>query len=272
MIKQLNCSIVVVAPKSHGLLLNVNSVGLPKNLTKLSITLNYGLNHSYPVDIDHDKTSSQYLLTQDGSSKMAIHLQSFKPIDWSHVSFDILFTVYRKANNTGCPNKKWFDCGDNICVPASLVCDGNRNCPNGNDEMMFSGCYSSLFWAIAACSALALVAIIAVVTIALTFRGRQNLNRLNSLSGNALTADGDLNPDISSSKYDLTQESANQSSSYLKSNLCYSGFENPICTNGTLTKQHNRQTTTSSNDGHQDMNGDNIRFDSPDITQSSVDR
>lgn len=238
--KQLNCSIIVVAPKSHGLLVTVNSIGLPKNLTKLGIILNHDSAHAQHVHLEGETTSANYLLTQPSSSKIAINLQSFQPIDWSHVSFDILFTVYKRANSTGgCPNKKWFDCGDNICVPSSLVCDNNRNCPNGNDEMIFYRCYSPLFWSIAASSTLALVLIFLMISVILLVRRRRlgGLSKLNSFSNNQLAAEGDLMHDNNSSKLDLTQESAAKSGSYLASNLYLGGFENPVWTNGTLTKQ-----------------------------------
>lgn len=231
-IKQLNCFFVVVAPKSHGLLMNVNSIGLPKNQTKLTITLNHESNHSQLIHLEGEEKPSQYLLTQDGNSKIAIHLQSFRPIDWSHISFDILFTVYRKASNSGCPNKRWFDCGDNICVPASLVCDKTPNCPNGNDEMIFYKCYSSLFWSMALTASLVLILVITVSIILYRRQGR--LNRLNSLSDNVLTADADN----LSSKLDLSDtHHKNQSASYLKSNLFYNGFENPVWTSNPTKQQ-----------------------------------
>jgi len=239
--KQLNCSIIVVAPKSHGLLVTVNSIGLPKNLTKLGIILNHDSAHAQHVHLEGETTSVNYLLTQPGSSKIAINLQSFQPIDWSHVSFDILFTVYKKANSTGCPNTKWFDCGDNICVPSSLVCDNNRNCPNGNDEMIFYRCYSPLFWSIAASTTMALILVIIITSIILFVKKRRGLSRQHSFSNNVLASDGDLIHDDNSSKLDLTQESAARSSSYLANNLYLGGFENPVWTNGTLTKQ---QSTT----------------------------
>ena len=240
--KQLNCSIIVVAPKSHGLLVTVNSIGLPKNLTKLGITLNHDSSHAQQIHLEGEHTTANYLLTQPSSSKIAINLQSFQPIDWSHVSFDILFTVYKKANTSGgCPNKNWFDCGDNICVPMSLVCDRNRNCPNGNDEMIFYRCFTPLFWSIAASVAMALVLValmLAVILFVRRRRARLGLSRLNSFSNNQLAVDADLIiHDNNSSKLDLTQESAARSSSYLASNLYLGGFENPVWSNGTLTKQ-----------------------------------
>lgn len=239
--KQLNCSIIVVAPKSHGLLVTVNSIGLPKNLTKLGITLNHDSPHAQHIHLEGETTSANYLLTQPSSSKIAINLQSFRPIDWSHVSFDILFTVYKRSNGTnGCPNKKWFDCGDNICVPSSLVCDRNLNCPNGNDEMVFYRCYSPLFWSIAASTALAMMLIVLIISIILIARRRRvsRLSKLNSFSNNQLATDNDLMHENNSSKLDLTNESLNhRSGSYLASNLYLGGFENPVWTNGTLTKQ-----------------------------------
>lgn len=235
-IKQLNCSIIVVAPKSHGLLVTVNSIGLPKNLTKLGIILNHDSPHAQHVHLEGETTTANYLLTHPSSSKIAINLQSFKPIDWSHVSFDILFTVYKKGNNTGCPNKKWFDCGDDICVPSSLVCDKNRNCPNGNDEMVFYLCYTPLFWSIAASSALALVLIMLIISVILFVRRRRGLSKQHSFSDRVLATEVDLMHDDNSSKLDLTQESAARSSSYLANNLYLGGFENPVWTNGTLTK------------------------------------
>lgn len=243
--KQLNCSIIVVAPKSHGLLVTVNSIGLPKNLTKLGIILNHDSTHAQHVHLEGETTSAHYLLTQPSSSKIAINLQSFQPIDWSHVSFDILFTVYKKANSTGCPNKKWFDCGDNICVPSSLVCDNNRNCPNGNDEMIFYRCYSPLFWSIAASTALALMLVVVIISIILVVKRRRGLNKQHSFSNNVLASEGDLMHDNNSSKLDLTQESAARSSSYLASNLYLGGFENPVWTNGTLTKKQQQVALTS---------------------------
>lgn len=240
--KQLNCSIIVVAPKSHGLLVTVNSIGLPKNLTKLGITLNHDSPHAQHIQLEGETTSANYLLTQPSSSKIAINLQSFQPIDWSHVSFDILFTVYKKANSTGCPNKKWFDCGDNICVPSSLVCDNNRNCPNGNDEMIFYRCYSPLFWSIAASTTLALILVIVITSVILVLRRRRGgLNKQHSFSNNVLASEGDLIHDDNSSKLDLTQDATGASNGpYLASNLYLGGFENPVWTNGTLTKQHNQ--------------------------------
>lgn len=258
--KQLNCSIIVVAPKAHGLLVTVNSYGLPKNLTKLGITLNHDSSHAQHINFEGAQTSANYLLTQPGSSKTAINLQSFQPIDWSHVSFDILFTVYKKANSTnGCPNKKWFDCGDNICVPSSLVCDNNKNCPNGNDEMIFYRCYSPLFWSIAASTTCAMLIVILIVAVILFSRKRRNsrLNKMKQLSlstddNNVLTSDQDLiNGNDTSSKLDLTQTEqqlhphhqqiadlrAKNQSSYLANNLYLGGFENPVWQNGTLTKQ-----------------------------------
>lgn len=243
--KQLNCSIVVVAPKSHGLLVTVNSIGLPKNLTKLGIILNHDSPHAQHVHLEGEHTSANYLLTQPSSSKIAINLQSFQPIDWSHVSFDILFTVYKKANNTGCPNKKWFDCGDNICVPASLVCDNNLNCPNGNDEMISFHCYTPLFWSIAASTTLAMIFVILIIGIIFVVGRRRGLNKNDSLSNNVLASEGDLIHDNMSSKLDLTQEAAaGRSSSYLASNLYLGGFENPVWTNGTLTKQQQAKFST----------------------------
>lgn len=240
--KQLNCSIIVVAPKSHGLLVTVNSIGLPKNLTKLGIILNHDSPHAKSIQLEEENSSANYLLTQPGNSKIAINLQSFQPIDWSHVSFDILFTVYKKANSTGCPNKKWFDCGDNICVPSSLVCDNNRNCPNGNDEMIFYRCYSPLFWSIAASTTLALVLVALIISVILVVR-RRRLSKQHSFSNNVLASEGDLMHDNNSSKLDLTQDSTTgrNNSSYLASNLYLNGFENPVWSNGTLTKQHNQQ-------------------------------
>lgn len=254
LVKQLNCSIIVVAPKSHGLLVTVNSIGLPKNLTKLGIILNHDSAHAQHVHLEGETTSAHYLLTQPQSSKIAINLQSFQPIDWSHVSFDILFTVYKKANSTGCPNKKWFDCGDNICVPSSLVCDRNRNCPNGNDEMIFYRCYSPLFWSIAASSALALILVVLIISVVVVVRNRRagRLSKLNSFSNNQLAVDSDLNMH-DGSKLDLTQADMQQATrlaggnnaSYLASNLYLGGFENPVWNaNGTLTKQ--QKPTTSS--------------------------
>lgn len=249
--KQLNCSIIVVAPKSHGLLVTVNSIGLPKNLTKLGITLNHDSAHAQQVHLEDQITSANYLLTQPSNSKIAINLQSFQPIDWSHVSFDILFTVYKKANSTGCPNKKWFDCGDNICVPSSLVCDNNRNCPNGNDEMIFYRCYSPLFWSIAASTLLAMILISVIVGVLLIVRRRRGgMNAANQF--NVLTPDGDLIHGNNSSKLDLTRSESEQqvanartSASYLASNLYLGGFENPVWTNtGTLTKQTPSATAT----------------------------
>lgn len=241
----------MVAPKSHGLLVTVNSIGLPKNLTKLGITLNHDSPHAQHIHLEGETTSANYLLTQPQSSKIAINLQSFRPIDWSHVSFDILFTVYKKANSTGgCPNKKWFDCGDNICVPSSLVCDNNRNCPNGNDEMIFYRCYSPLFWSIAASCGLALILIcimIVVIMIVRSQRRRRGLTRLNSFSHNQLASDNDMMHDNSSSKLDLTQtEQRSQmvgagGQTYLASNMYLGGFENPVWTNGTLTKKQVNQ-------------------------------
>lgn len=242
--KQLNCSIIVVAPKSHGLMVKVNSIGLPKNLTKLGITLNHDSSHAQQVHLEGEDTSANYLLTQPSSSKIAINLQSFQPIDWSHVSFDILFTVYKKANSTGCPNKKWFDCGDNICVPSSLVCDNNRNCPNGNDEMVFYKCYSPLFWSIAASTIMALILMAIIVSVLLVVRRRRSLSKEQSSSNNKLASEADLTHDNNSSKLDLTQESAARSSSYLASNLYLGGFENPVWTNGTLTKQTKPSTSS----------------------------
>lgn len=246
--KQLNCSIIVVAPKSHGLMLTVNSIGLPRNLTKLGITLNHDSSHAQHIQLSGDKSSSQYLLTQPSSSRIAINLQSFQPIDWSHVSFDILFTVYRKASSTGCPNSKWFDCGENICVPSSLVCDNNKNCPNGNDEMIFYRCYSPLLWSIAASTALALVLVFCIVGVIMFVRRRRGLSKHNSFSNNVLAVDGDgLSHDDNSSKLDLTQEQHHHgmvrhpSDSYLANNMYLGGFVNPVWTNGTLTKKQAQQ-------------------------------
>jgi hypothetical protein len=246
--KQLNCSIIVVAPKSHGLLVTVNSIGLPKNLTKLGVTLNHDSPHAQHIHLEGETTSANYLLTQPQSSKIAINLQSFQPIDWSRVSFDILFTVYRRANGTGgCPGKKWFDCGDNICVPSSLVCDKNRNCPNGNDEMIFYRCYSPLFWSIAASCVLAMILIaimIVVIMIVRRQRRRRGLTKLNSFSHNQLATDNDLMHENSSSKLDLTQAEQRGTAlgqNYLASNMYLGGFENPVWTNGTLTKQQASQ-------------------------------
>lgn len=268
--KQLNCFFVVVAPKSHGLLLNVNSIGLPKNLTKLTITLNHETNHSQQVELVGQEKPSSYLLTQDSYSKIAIHLQSFQPIDWSHISFDILFTVYRKANAvSGCPNQKWFDCGDNICVPASLVCDKTPNCPNGNDEMLFYKCYSSLFWSVAASIGLALILIVVLMTVLLIKRrGKTNMNKQQSLSDNVLTADADyisIKYDSHSQQSQQTTTTNNnnkpnngkkqtnqqqQASSYLRSNLYFNGFENPVWTNsGTLPKKL-KQSDDQADDYH----------------------
>lgn len=246
--KQLNCSIIVVAPKSHGLLVTVNSIGLPKNLTKLGIILNHDSAHAKSIQLEEENASANYLLTQPGSSKIAINLQSFQPIDWSHVSFDILFTVYKKANSTGCPNKKWFDCGDNICVPSSLVCDNNRNCPNGNDEMIFYRCYSPLFWSIAASTALALILIALIISVILVVR-RKRLLKQHSFSNNVLASENDLMHDNNSSKLDLTLDPSigRNNSSYLASNLYLNGFENPVWSNGTLTKQHNQQQQQEQN-------------------------
>lgn len=270
--KPLNCSIIVVAPKSHGLLVTVNSFGLPKNLTKLGIVLNHNSSHAQHIHLDGHDTSAQYLLTQPQSSKIAINLQSFQKIDWSHVSFDILFTVYKKSNNTGCPNK-WFDCGDNICVPKSLVCDRNRNCPNGNDELVFYRCYTPLFWSLAA-FALILLCLIVFVVIFVRTRRSTRLNKMNSFSNNQLSVDSDLIMHHEGSKLDLTQADlaavaaaagirynqllnvsgntlnngmsnpGNGNASYLASNLYLGGFENPVWNaNGTLTKQ--QKPTTS---------------------------
>lgn len=235
--KQLNCSIIVVAPKSHGLLVTVNSIGLPRNLTKLGVILNHDSEHAQHVHLEGEHTSANYLLTQPNSSKIAINLQSFQPIDWSRVSFDILFTVYKKANSSGCPNTKWFDCGENICVPSSLVCDGNRNCPNGNDELVFYRCYSPLFWSIAASTLLALILIVVIVSVLLIVKWKRELSKQNSSSNHVLASEGDLIHDNNSSKLDLTQESAAKSETYLAKNLYLGGFENPVWTNGTLTKQ-----------------------------------
>lgn len=252
--KQLNCSIIVVAPKSHGLLVKVNSIGLPKNLTKLSVTLNYDSPHASQVSMEGENKTADYILTEPGSSKIAINLLSFQPIDWSHVSFDILFTVYRKANSSnGCPNNKWFDCGDNICVPASVVCDKNRNCPNGNDEMISYHCYSPLFLSIAASSTFAFILIVLIAVTVLIVRRRRggSLNRHHSFSNNVLASDVDgIIHDENSSKLDLTQDGSHLSashhnnqgnSSYLASNMYLGGFENPVWTNGTLTKSQSQK-------------------------------
>ena len=254
LVKQLNCSIIVVAPKSHGLLVTVNSIGLPANLTKLGIILNHDSSHAQQVHLEGQTTSAQYLLTQPQSSKIAINLQSFQPIDWSHVSFDILFTVYKKANSTGCPNKKWFDCGDNICVPNSLVCDRNKNCPNGNDELIFYRCYSPLFWSIAASSALAMILIVLMISVIIIVRHRRagRLCKMNSFSNNQLAADSDLMHD--GSRMDLTQADLQHraaaganNASYWASNLYLGGFENPVWSaNGTLTKQQSSSGATKS--------------------------
>lgn len=256
--KQLNCSIIVAAPKSHGLMVTVNSIRLPKNLTKLAITLNHDSAHAQQVHLEGETKPTNYLLTQPSSSKIAINLQSLQPIDWSDVSFDILFTVYKKANSTSCPNKKWFDCGDNICVPSSLVCDNNRNCPNGNDEMIFYRCYSPLFWSIAASTALAVLLAAAIISVILVVRRKRNLNRLNSMSDKALDVNADLIQEQNSSKLDLTHESAARSSSYLASNLYLGGFENPVWTNGTLTKKSSTSSQPqagNSQESEQPLNG-----------------
>lgn len=245
--KKLNCSIIVVAPPHNGLLVNVNSFGLPKNLTKLGITLNHGSVHAQQVHLEGTETSSQYLLNKEGSSKIAINLHSSEPIDWSLIHFDIVVNVFKKVdNNTGCPNKKWFDCGEDICVPSWLVCDGTRNCPNGNDEMLPYHCYSPLFLSIAASTTLALVLILIVVVVILVSRRRNgglNKQHRSMSDSNVLTADGDLisHDGNNSSKLDLTQESAARSNTYFKSNLYLGGFENPVWSTGTLTKQQVQQ-------------------------------
>ncbi|KAG9510234.1 hypothetical protein GZH46_01233, partial [Fragariocoptes setiger] len=229
-LKQLNCSIIVVAPRSHGLLVTVNSIGLPHHHAKLGITLNYDSQQAQSVSLDGDVTSGKYLLTQSTSSKIAINLQSFAPIDWSRVSFDILFTVYKsKANSTGCPNKSWFDCGDNICVPSSLVCDNNRNCPNGNDEMIFYRCYTPLFWSIAASTtmALAIAVMIMIVIVVLRRRRAAEIASQSQFSNNLLQD--------STSKAGLNY--CDSEAGYLADNMT-GGFENPVWLHtNTLTKQ-----------------------------------
>ena len=259
MVKQLNCSIIVVAPKTHGLLLTVDSLGLPKNLTKLGIVLNHDSSHAQHIHLEGQTTKTRYLLAKPQSSKIAINLQSFQPIDWSQVSFDILFTVYEKANSTGgCPNKKWFDCGDNICVARSLVCDGNKNCPNGNDEMIFYRCYSPLFWSIAGSTTLALILVVIITSVIVVKRNLRagRMSRLSSFSNNQLAVDSDIIHD--GSKLDLTQADMQHAAtaagrlaggnnpSYLASNLYLGGFENPVWTNGTLTKQQKPTTSGAS--------------------------
>lgn len=264
LVKQLNCSIIIEAPKSYGLLVNVNSVGLPKNLTRLGITLNYNSPHAQYIQFDADVASANYLLTHKSTSKIAISLQSFEAIDWSHVSFDILFSVYKqRANSTGCPNKKWFDCGDDICVPMSLVCDRNRNCPNGNDEMLTS---CPLISSIAVSMGVILVLVILIVAIVTVVR-RQRANQIkkqNSFLTSRLASEGDLiNHLENSSKLDLTKteqpiQRAGGSqqhldhNSYLASNMYLSGFENPAWSNtGTLTKPTQTQRHHTDHNSHQ---------------------
>lgn len=249
----------MVAPKSHGLLVTVNSIGLPKNLTKLGIILNHDSPHAQHVHLEGETTSANYLLTQPQSSKIAINLQSFQPIDWSHVSFDILFTVYKRANGTGgCPNKKWFDCGENVCIPSSLVCDKNRNCPNGNDEMIFYRCYSPLFWSIAASLGMALILVGLIVIVIIVVRKKRAgqlakllvNSKVNSFSNNELTTavENDLMQDHHHHQGQHHHQGGLQANnqSYLASNLYLGGFENPVWTNGTLTKQQSSTATSPS--------------------------
>lgn len=264
--KQLNCSINVVAPKLHGLLVTINSIDLPKNLTKLSVTFYQNATHAQTVAIDSGNTNEHYLLTPPGNSKIGINLQSFQPIDWSTLGFDILFTVYKnKGNSSGCPNSNWFDCGENICVPMSLVCDNNKNCPNGNDEMLSYRCYSPLFQSIAVSTLLAVLLILAVVCFIYIYGYKRRDRGSNGNDSDdddqyyynadvlsesdefeyGVDSDGLVLP--SSKKIDLNLDTAKLTNGYLSNNLYAGGFENPIWTSGAANNfKHKRHTTSKS--------------------------
>ncbi|KAK8380055.1 hypothetical protein O3P69_016598 [Scylla paramamosain] len=53
--------------------------------------------------------------------------------------------TYNYSENCECP-RGWWTCLDNVCIPASALCDGVRDCANGEDELDCSCCKVLLFW------------------------------------------------------------------------------------------------------------------------------